>query len=282
MKMKLGLCIAAAACMPWMMSSAASAAMLWGVETSTDGAAQIVNIDPATGLVASQFAAPVGAKGNTQIGLAGSNDQLFYVDSDVSNAMVYVLSKTGTLVQTFSISGNWNVNGLGYYKAPGAAAGTLYTSGCSVGDMHTYSAIDGSGPTFYWGDAVPVANAVGGDYGGRIFAPVTGQNLICEANPTIDEAPRTFSCAFAQQIVGMAYDGVNLYASTTDSKLYTMNADTGAVLNTTTTPYVLWGLGSTEGTGTPVVPLPAAGWMGLTLLSGLGVFRRMRASKSAR
>ena len=280
-------CSAVAACFVVAVASVAVAGdikLLWGVDTSGSGA-QLVNFNPLTGAESARYNLSTGGTGNHNIGLSGWTDELFYINGDVNPGNVIVIDPdNGSTLRTFSISGGWNVNGLGYFKAAGASSGYLYTSGCVVGDMHRYSAVDGSGPTFFWGD-YDVTNAVGGDFGGRIFAPVLGQNLICEASPTADMSVATFPCSFAQQIVGMAYDGVYLYASTTDNKVYTMNPNTGAVQNTISMPYALWGLGSTEGTETPQpspdIPLPAAAWMGLTLFAGLGAMRGLRTLRRA-
>jgi len=83
-----------------------------------------------------------------------------------------------------------------------------------------------------------------------------------------------FTNAPSEGIVGMAYDGTYLYISDTADKLYTIN-NAGQLVNTLQLDYALYGLGSTEGTGS--VPVPAAIWLlGSGLLGLAGIRRKIK------
>jgi hypothetical protein len=257
------------------------ASKIWGVDPSDPNA--LVNLDPFTGAEVARMGLPAIAAADTEIGLAGWQNELFYINGSNNPGQVYVIDPDdGSQIRDFSISGGWEVDGLGYYADPTPQA-YLYTSGCSVEDMHRYVAADGSGPQFFWGDD-DVHDAVGGDFGGRVFAPQlvngTPTDMIVEVDPLIDTTVGLIPCAFAPDIVGMAYDGVWLYASTVGGGLYVMDSYTGAVQNSIQLPYTLYALASTEGTGEPEPipePITLAGMiLGVTGLAGY--IRRRRAA----
>ncbi|NOR48555.1 MAG: hypothetical protein GQ533_11020 [Methanosarcinaceae archaeon] len=225
-------------------SGTAQAKLLWGVDPS--GTGELVNFDPWTGTEYTRYPLPSISSSDTEIGLAGWEYELFYINGDQNAGHVYVLDpEDGSTITEYDITGGWNVNGLGY--ASGAPGSYIYTSGCSVGDMHRYIAADGSGPLYYWGNSIQNRNAVGGDHGGRIFTPLAGGVSIAEVDPWVDKDPLNTIPSPSETIVGMAYDGEYLYASDTSNDVYIMNADTGDVVNTIRLGYTLYALGSTEG-----------------------------------
>jgi len=226
----------------------ANGALIWGVDSTVSAATALVNFDPWTGAEVKRLPLPTLNIGDQDIGLAGyGTNELYYVNGDQDPGEVYVLSPAdGSIIRQFSISGGWNVNGLGYAKQNPADPGYLYTSGCSVNDMHRYLASNGSSPNYFWGSH-SVHDAVGGDFGGRIFAPQTGTNWICEFQAFSDSSVQKFQASFALDIVGMAYDGTYLYASTRQSTVYVMDPDVGTVLHAQQMPYSLWALASSEG-----------------------------------
>lgn len=243
-----------------------AAAQVWGVNPAATGA-ELIHINPFTGVVTTTFSlASTGiTTGSTEIGLAGwGQNELFYTNANVANGRVYVLNPLdGSTIRSFSLSGGWEVDGLGYWS-DGVGASYLYTSGCSVDDMHRYNAVDGASPTYYWSNAND-PRAVAGDYGGKIFTySDDGMGWgIYEVNPTVSTSMTWFSASPSSSVVGMAYDGTYLYLSDLNNRLYTMN-NSGTLVSTLQLDYTLYGLASTAGTGT--VPEPAS-----VLLFGVGI-----------
>jgi hypothetical protein len=216
--------------------------MIFGVDMDNE---EIVYLNSQTGTEAGRFAVPgTSDPGDDDIGLAGSQaGELYYINSDDSRGTVYVLDPLdGSVNSTIALSATYNKNGLGYEST---APGYLYTSGCGSLDMHRYLAA-GGGPTFYWGND-NVQDAIGSDDNGIVFAPQLNTGDIVAVNPTVDTTLYVLDVDMPG-IVGMAYDGTNLYASTTAGMLYTLDPTTGEVLNTLDLGYTLDALAvTTEG-----------------------------------
>lgn len=253
-------------------------AFVWGV--NPNAANQIINIDPFTGTIISSFADPTGTIGSTdtEIGLAGwSNNTLFMTNENGENGVVFNLdTQTGTELSSYSVSGGWGMDGLGYYSD--STGSWIYTSGCSVEDMHRYDAVDGAAPQFYWSDIYD-PRAVAGDNGGKIFSygSVGGQYGIYAIDPLVDTNATFFASSPSDSIVGMAYDGKYLYLSDLDNNLYTMD-NSGALINTLKLDYTVYALGSTEGVNN-TVPEPATmALFGAGLLGLLGFSRKIKKS----
>lgn len=180
--------------------------------------------------------------------MAGDSAQLYYVNGDDSDATVYRLDpQDGSTLGTVTITRGWDVDGIGNH---GDGGGYVYTFGCGADDLHRYSATGGA-PTFHWSDVVD-PQAVGGDNTGRIFTTSYNgtHHRIVEVDPLTDVAPLNTFDSPSQAVVGMAYDGTNLYVSDTNDMLYIVDPDDGAVLNSIDLGYTLYALAVTD-----VIPL---------------------------
>lgn len=278
MKRLITICAVVGLVLTMTSMSQAAPDLVWGVNPSASGA-ELVNIDPMTGAISTAYALSGISPTNTEIGLAGWSDALYYINYHVSAGQVTVIDPTnGLTVDTFSLTGGWEIDGLGYYAEGGILGNAyLYTSGCVVDDMHRYNAADGSGPTFYWSDSYD-PRAVAGDNGGRIFTYSTteagGPWGIYEVDPLVNTNVTWFAASPSDSIVGMAYDGSYLYLSDLDGRLWTMN-NAGAVVNTLDLGYTLYALASTEGEPF-VIPAPGAILLGSIGVGLVGWLRRRR------
>lgn len=262
-------------------ASQAAPDVVWGVNPSAVGA-ELVNIDPVTGAINTSYALLGIGSSDTEIGLAGWSNALYYVNSDVSSNLVTVIDPTdGSIIDTFNVAEDWEIDGLGYYADAGGSY--LYTSGCPVEDMHRYDAADGANPQFYWSDSFD-PRAVAGDNGGRIFTySQTSSDTIVpdgpwgiyEVDPLVSTNLTWFAASPSDTIVGMAYDGSFLYLSDLEGNLYKMN-NSGAVVDTLDLGYTLYALASTEGEPY-VIPAPGAIVLGGIGVSLVGWLRRRRA-----
>lgn len=250
-----------------------SASLIWGVNPAAEGA-ELVNLNPFTGAIYKTYPLPNIAPGNTEIGLAGWANELFYTNANTANGTIFVVDPAdGSLKRSFAVSGGWEIDGLGYFS--NGVNAWLYTSGCVVDDMHRYEAANGANPQYFWSQ-IRDPRSVAGDNGGRIFTygkmSEQGPYGIYEVNPLSNFAAVYFAASPSRDIVGMAYDGLYLYLSDTQGMLYTLN-NSGALVNQLQLGYTLYALGSTEGTGGQI-PEPGTLFMVGFALMGLGLLSR--------
>lgn len=226
---------------------ASAATSLYGVQPSTG---DIVRVDPSTGAVLSSFAAPDAlAPSHTSLGLSGAEEgaSLIYLNANVNSGRIYRLDPdTGAVLSQES---GFSSGGLSFQTG---AAGQQYIFLLDGEfDIHRQTGFSG-GEEYFWGPFPPgPRQAVGGDDQGREFA-LYADGQIREYDPFTDsDALRTFAPP-AAGVQGMAYDGTNLYVSTGDGTLYTLDPDTGAVRATATVAGgALFGLGA-------IVSVPSA------------------------
>jgi hypothetical protein len=246
---------------------------IWGVQVGS-ASNTLINIDPFTGVVSNTFTAPNFTPGNTDIGLAGYQNALFYTNADSENGKIYSISPvTGATVGSYTVSGGWEIDGLGYWSGSGNSY--IFSSGCSVNDVHRYNAADGASPSFYWSDiSNPLSMA--GDNGGKIFTVgnnAAGQFGIWQMDPLSDVAGTFFGSSPSSSIVGMAYDGTYLYLSDLQNMLYTMD-NSGNLVNSLSLGYTLYALGSSEGAP---VPEPSTLLLLGFGLAGIGLLRKRKS-----
>lgn len=218
---------------------------VWGIDPASTGN-ELVLLDAWTGTEYARFALPTISSDDTEQGLAGESAQLYYVNGDDDDSTVYLLDPTdGSTLGTVTLNEGWDVDGLGNY---GGSAGYLYTSGCTVDDMHRYPAV-GGWPTYYW-STIYDPKAVGGDDTGRIYTygqlGEFGPWRIAQIDPVNNVAPLNTFISPSEDVVGMAYDGTNLYVSDTSNMLYILNRDDGTVLNSLDLGFTLYALAVTE------------------------------------
>ena len=127
-------------------------------------------------------------------------------------------------------------------STPEFRAGLSYQTGAGALGQNAVFAINDGGPVQRqdgYGNLLLVdhtppgatfAGAIGGDDTGRLFIAIN--NGIYEFSPfTANSIIRSYSAPVGAGIAGgMAFDGVSLYLSDLNSRLYTINPDTGAVI----------------------------------------------------
>lgn len=205
----------------------ASALGLFGVQRATGS---IVRVDPLSGFVLGSFPAPDNLNNDdTLIGLSGAeaSQVLIYRNQTGSSpGTLFRLDPLTGAVLSMETTGGSPTDGLSYQNN----GSDLIFSSHSGGDLHRQVGYSGT-ESFGWDTGDPLGG-IGGDGFGREFGFFTDGSLH-EYDPFVDD--NAFDSTLpspASDIQGLAYDGVNLFASTASGLLFTLNPNTGAVLKT--------------------------------------------------
>jgi len=224
------------------------AGTVWGVQPATG---EIVKFDPSNGSVLDSFSAPDAlGPGHTQIGLSIADDgaTLLYVNSDVDPTRLYRLNPDNGSVMSIETLTGTSVDGLGF---AGTDSIFLGRDGVDLRRQLGYGGAETTG----WATGAP-SGGVGGDDTGRMFAyfPAIGGGVLGEFDMASDTDSLINTLPSpATDIEGLAFDGEFLYASTNAGALYTLDPESGAVLNVVTpTSGALYGLAARRSATTEV------------------------------
>ena len=237
--------------------SGADAAAIYAAQPATG---TIVQVDTNTGGLFGAYDAPDDLQaGHVGVGLSGAEggDVLLYGNGDGSTPDdLYRLDPTTGSVHSTEIGYSIGYDGLSYEELGGTDYVFFSDSGIDIHRQEdTPARRPSSGPR-----ALRSADWAATDRG-REFG-YFDDGSIHEYDPATEAAPFTSTLPSpAADVQGMAFDGTNLYVSTASGSLYTLDPDTGAVLDgETVTGGALYGLAVANGTivnqPPPVEPPP--------------------------
>lgn len=226
--------ISGLACVAVLVATQAQAGvMVWGVQPSTGS---IITVNPATGALTGSFAAPDALSPNHIINgltIAEGGSTLLYVNGGTNGNNLYRLNpNTGTVLSIESLPTNGN---------PGFRGGLSFESGTtdSIFAIDNGAPVDrqagfGGSLTNWTPSGATFPGALGGDDNGRLF--LFRSNQIQEFSTTVANTQlNSFPLPPGSQgPQGLAFDGVSLYLSDGVGSLFTLNPNTGALLNQVT------------------------------------------------
>jgi len=231
-------------------AGSAHGGVVYGIQAETGN---ILTIDPGTGAVLNSYATPqaiAADDGFAGLSYAAPLGQLLYFNQNVSTTLFRLNPTTGAIEG--SAGGDTFANsGLSYQQIGGTDF--LYYAHLNT-DVHRQTGF-GGGASFFFGPGAPTGG-LGGDGYGREFGIFGG--LIREYNINTGAF---IGAGFATPADGrgLAFDGTNLYVSTTGGSLLTLDANTGSILNSVTVAGgALIEIGASEGTVNNVVPEPGS------------------------
>ena len=213
---------------------------LWGILPATN---QIVRVDPLTGNVFGGFSPPGGALMPAQLfgglTIAEEGDVLLYQNPVTNPTNLFRLNPdTGALLSTETMPPAGN---------PDFRAGLSFESGAGVAGADAIFAVNDGAPVQrqdgygdltlanHVPDGATFAGALGGDDNGRHFlAAIVQTGSIWEfdpATPNVILNTLPAPLGFDTPVGGLAFDGQRIYLSAFDGRLWTLDPDTGAVLN---------------------------------------------------
>jgi len=213
------------------------AVQLWGILRTTN---QIVRVNPVTGDVFAGFTTPGGAVTPTQefggLTIAEGGAVMLYQNPVTNPTSLYRINPdNGALLSTEFMPTATN---------PQHRAGLSFESGAGVGGLNVIFAVNNGSPvqrqdgygdvtlSDHTGPGATFAGALGGDDNGRQFLAGGGASIweFSASSPNVLintlPAPQTQS-----PYVGLAFDGERIYLSALSGQLWTIDPNTGAVLN---------------------------------------------------
>jgi len=175
--------------------------------------------------------------GDAYSGLAvrPSTRTMYLVDGSGSNRIFQIDPNTGATLSSFvSPTGSSSLDGLAFLDD------TLYALQYGGGVLVQINPDTGSG-TLIGGSLGTVAGGLAGA-DGRLFSRGSSDQIIAERSPTTGEVLSSFSVPFATRVRGLAFDGVHLYAGSSDGSVYQLDPDSGAITDQMSLGYEVDGL----------------------------------------
>lgn len=269
--------------------------IVWGLNPVSG---DIVRVNPNNGAILGSFAAPIKPlQGDTRAGLsiADHGKTLLYQlgnngpgNEIAGREILYGLDPfTGAIkFQTLGLWTSFGPDGISW-QSQGEDSYTFLSHANPIPDIHRYENLGSPeeqedafwGPTYQQNPMFPAnypVGGLGGDGNGREFGvfldgfnEFDGHLYIGEYDPFINDPSflNTF-IAPSDDIVGLAFDGHFLYASSSSGPLYTLNPDTGAIIRTIILPSLFFADGSPAPYQFDIAAMPEPSMM---ILISLGI-----------
>jgi outer membrane protein assembly factor BamB len=259
----------------WVLTPAVQAQpILWGTAAAnaTFPNGRLMRIDYATGTVQATFNGPTGVTigdGFTGIAVRPSNGEVFITDGAGTNRLYRFDPATGSVLGFFnSPTGSTTLDGLEFVGndlfARAVAQSVLYRINPDTG------VVIGQLPIM-----LPTSVQAGLTTAqGVLFSNGSANNMtIARRDPTTGAVLSEFPVPNNEQVLGLASDGVSLFASSNAGVIYRFDPATGSVLDSRNIGINLDGLGA-------LIPVPEPSAALLVLASVLvGFVHRRRIAK---
>ncbi|MGH7770970.1 MAG: DUF7507 domain-containing protein [Candidatus Binatia bacterium] len=250
-KMLNGLGLGALAFIVLIVSSEPTEAVsIFGSAPATEAfpTGRILVIDFPSGTVVATLPGPAGVvigDGFTGLTFADTRGTFYVVDGFGTNIIFELDPTTGAVVNSFpSPTGSDTLDGLAFLN--NTLFGLVFGSGGITqidpdtgADLGTLTSVGGLAQGGLDGAA------------GRLFSRGASNTTIVEIDPVNGSILNSFSSPDNEAILGLAFDGVSLYASSSTGKVFQLDANTGTLIDTLDFETVLDGLA--------VMPMPDLG-----------------------